>query len=138
MKALLPCGLFAFGLASMSGCVVAVDDDRNGGRRGDAYFTVEWEIDRSQNPDRCIEYSVDYAFVTVNSRDGFVTDRSVPCEEFGTEFTVPPGSYWASVVLVDRFDDDRTETAETDDRPFLYDGDSDYVVLNFPDDSFFF
>lgn len=118
----------------MPGCVVAVDHDGPG--FGDALFTVEWTVDGSTQPAACWDFGAEYAYVTVESRYGVEDYRTLSCERFGYDFYLPPGRYWVTIVLQDRHHDDITAIVETGSRT-LYAGESDYVVIDFPGDSFF-
>ena len=114
-----------------SGCFV--DLDRPGHYHDDAILTVEWSIDGRTDPRECRASGADYAYVRVESGDGVVDEQEVPCEDFGTDFWLPPGRYWVVIVLLDRRHNDRTETVETD-RRYLDDG--DFIEVDFPADSF--
>ena len=131
MKRLFSTLLLTLSSITASGCMV--DVDHPGHYYDDAIFTVEWTVDGTTNPAECSRSGARYAYVRVESRYGVEAERTVPCEDFGTDFTVPPGRYWVHVVLLDRQHVDRTESVETDPR---YVEDSDYVVIDFPADSF--
>jgi len=90
-------------------------------------------VDGTTDPAECSRSDARYAYVRIESRYGLEAEREVPCEDFGTDFSLPPGRYWVTAVLLDRRHDDRTESVETDPR---YVEDGDYVVIDFPADSF--
>jgi hypothetical protein len=115
---------------SASGCMVDVDHP---GHYYDAVFTVEWSVDGTTDPAECARSGARYAYVRVESRYGVEDEHEVPCEDFGTAFTLPPGRYWVHAVLLDRRHAERTESVETDSQ---YVDDGDYVVIDFPADSF--
>lgn len=119
-----------FGL-SASGCMVDVDHPSH--YDDDALFTVEWSVDGSTDPRDCDASGARYAAIRVESKYGTEAEREVPCDEFGTDFYLPPGRYWVDIVLLDRSHQETTRSVETDSR---YVEDSDYVVIDFPADSF--
>ena len=120
----------ALGLTA-SGCLV--EADHPGGSYDDAVFTVEWSVDGYTSARECDASGARYAHITVLSDYGVEAEREEPCDKFGTDFYLEPGRYWVEVVLLDRSGRERTETVETDSR-FVEDG--DYVVIDFPADSF--
>lgn len=131
MKSRIPLLGMVMGLAlALQGCFFAVDHDAH-----DAIFTVEWRVDGSSHPDACWDFGAEYAFITVESRYGLETSRTVACERFGYDFYLAPGRYWVTVTLQDRHHDDITSVVETDSHT-LYEGGGDYVVADFPPDSF--
>jgi hypothetical protein len=134
MKSLIPLLAALSGLA-LPGCFVGVDHDHGGAYADDALFTVEWSIDGSTDPDACLDFDAAYAYVTVESRYGTEADQTVPCERFSYDFYLPPGRYWVTVALQDRDRRDVTSVIETDSYS-LAEGDSNYVVADFPPDSF--
>jgi hypothetical protein len=119
--------LAASSALTLSGCFVGIDDD--------AVFTVEWRIDGSDHPAACADFRVDAAYVEIHSRSGLDDYRTVRCEDFGTDFDLPPGTYWATVSLVDRSGFDVTTVIETDEYR-LTAGGGNYVVADFPPSSF--
>jgi len=124
----------ALAAVCMQGCVVSAD--RTYGR-GDVLFTVEWTIDGVTDSRICREADVSYALVSIyDDRDVLITDYDVDCEDFGIDIELPPGRYWASVQLFDSRDRERTRPADTDIHD-LVNYDSDFVVIDFPPDSFF-
>lgn len=133
MKTWIPL-LAALSGFALSGCFVGVD--RDGHYADDAIFTVEWRIEGSSHPDACLDFGARYAYLTVESRYGTEDDRTLPCEDFGYDFYVPPGTYWVTVTLLDRDHRDITSTIETDSYT-LYENDGTDVVADFPEDSFF-
>ena len=131
MKRLFSTLLLTLSSITASGCMVDVDhpghyDDR-------VVFTVEWSVDGTTDPAECSRSGARYAYVRVESRYGVEDEQEVPCEDFGVNFLLPPGRYWVHAVLLDRRHTDRTESVETDPR---YVDDGDYVVIDFPADSF--
>jgi hypothetical protein len=103
---------------------------------GDVEFGVEWTIDGSDAPGVCRSFDVDYAHVEIADDIGVVDEADVDCEEFAYDAPLlPPGSYWATVVLRDAGDRDLTTPARTDARD-LFPGESDYVAVDFPEESF--
>lgn len=117
---------------ALSGCVVGVD----GGGPGDAIFTVEWRIDGAAIRGDCAYFGADVAYLTVESRFGTEDSATVPCEDFGYDFYLLPGSYWVTVQLLDRRDRPVSSVIETLEYD-LYAGDGEVVVADFPPDSFF-
>lgn len=132
MKSLIPLLAALMGTA-LSGCFVGVDD--RGGRDDDAIFTVEWRVDRSTSRAACLDFGADAAYVTIESRFGTEDSVTVPCEDFGHDFYLLPGSYWATVQMLDRGGREITSVVETDEYD-LYAGDAEFVVADFPPDSF--
>jgi hypothetical protein len=132
MKSLIPLLAALSGIA-LSGCVVGVDDR---GAPGDGIFTVEWRIDGAASRADCAYFGADVAYLTVESRFGREDEATVPCEDFGYDFFLLPGDYWVTVQLLDRRDRPISSIIETDEYP-LYAGDGQYVVADFPPDSFF-
>jgi hypothetical protein len=128
MKSLIALLAALSGIA-FSGCVVD-------GGPGDAIFTVEWRIDGSASRLACLDFGADAAYVTVESRFRTEDSATVPCEDFGYDFYLAPGSYWATVQLLDRADREITSVVETDEFD-LFAGDGEFVVADFPPDSFF-
>jgi hypothetical protein len=136
--------------ASLMGCQVAVDDpqddyypdDRGPSRgsaavgRADAALSVEWTIEGSTDPRACYDYAVDHAYITIEDDGGLVDEAEVDCEAFAYDApTLPPGTYWASVVLRDLDGYDLTDVAESDDYD-LPPGASDYVSVDFSGGAF--
>jgi hypothetical protein len=132
MKTWIPLLAAMMGIAS-PGCFVGVD--RDGHYADDAIFTVEWRIEGSADRDACLDFDAAYAYLTIESRYGTEDDRTVRCEEFGYDFYVPPGRYWATVTLLDPNEHEITTTIQTDPET-LYENDGTYVVADFPADSF--
>lgn len=148
MKSLVVWGGLALVAASSQGCVV---DDRHHDDYDDypptrtvtpsggdeAELSVEWTIDGSNDPGICHTVAAAYAYIEIDDDVGIVDENAVDCEDFGYDAPLlPPGSYWATVVLRDADDRDLTTPAQTDRRDLLP-GDSDYVVVDFPLNSFF-
>lgn len=119
---------------ALSGCFVGIED-RHHPHDDDVLFTVEWRIDRSTSPAACFDFGVDSAYVTIESRFGTEDSVTVDCEKFGWDFYLPPGTYWATVQLLDRRGREITSVVETYEYD-LYAGESEYVVADFPPDSF--
>jgi len=117
----------------LSGCIVAVDHHDSG---YNSVLTVEWSINGSQSPSRCTQSAVSTALITVSSSRGYDTEIEVDCQDFGRDFEVPPGRYRVTVQLLDYDGESRTTAATTDSRE-LYEDDSDYVVVDFGEESFF-
>jgi hypothetical protein len=128
MKSLITLLAALSGIA-FSGCVVD-------GGPSDAIFTVEWRIDGSSSRGACLDFGVDAAYLTVESRFGLEDEATLPCEDFGFDFYLPPGDYWVTAVLLDRRGREITSVIETDEYP-LFAGDGEFVVADFPPDSFF-
>lgn len=126
--------LTALSGTALSGCFVGVDD--RGGYADDAIFAVEWRIDGSRSPAACFDFGVDAAYVTIESVYGTEQEATVNCEEFGIDFYVLPGDYWATVELLDRSGRPISSVVETREMP-LFVGDHEYVVADFPPDAFF-
>jgi hypothetical protein len=133
MKSWIP-SLAALMGTALSGCFVGVDD--RGGYADDAIFSVEWRIDGSRSPAACFDFGVDAAYVTIESRFGTEQEATVDCEDFGVDFYVQPGDYWATVELLDRTERPISSVVETREMP-LFAGDDEYVVAEFPPDAFF-
>ena len=129
MKSWIPL-LAALSVTALSGCFVGVDDHHD-----DAIFTVEWTVDRSTSRVACLDFGADSAYVTIESRFGTEDSLTLPCEAFGHDFILLPGRYWATVQLLDRRGREITSVVETDEYD-LYAGDGEYVVADFPPDSF--
>ena len=130
MKILISMFSLALGLTA-SGCLV--DLDHHGGSHGDALLTVEWSVHGTTDASECDYFGARYAAITVHSRYGIEEDREVACESFGSDFYLPPDRYWVEIVLLNRSRREITEAVQTDSR---YVEDSDYVVIDFPADSF--
>jgi hypothetical protein len=140
---------FALGLASAAGCAVDAHDDgyyddpppRGSSEVGpigsdEVDFSVEWTIDGSNDPNACLDFQVDTAYVTIEDDAGIIDETEVPCEDFAYDApSLPPNTYWATVTLRDR-GVDATSPGQSAERD-LFDVDSDYVVINFDPDSFF-
>jgi hypothetical protein len=139
------CAAAAF--ASLMGCQVAVSDPHDDYVEGppprgaavggaEAALTVEWTIEGSTDPRACYDFDVDHAYVTIEDDYGLVDEADVDCEAFGYDAPLlPPGVYWASVVLRDATGYDLTEVAQTDDYD-LPPGASDFVAIDFSGSSF--
>ena len=119
---------------ALSGCVVGVEHRH--GYVDDAIFTVEWRIAGSASRAACRDFGVDAAYITIESRYGREDSATVPCEDFGYDFYLPPGRYWVTVTLLDRAQRDITSTIETDAYD-LYANDGEFVEADFPPDSFY-
>jgi len=150
MKSLVVCGGLALALVSSSGCTVEtshrddyVDDyppPRGPGvvssSSDEAEFGVEWTIDGSNAPGICSDLGADSAHVEIADDLGVVDEADVDCEDFVYDAPLlPSGTYWATIVLRDRSARDITTPVRTDGRDLLP-GDSDYVQVDFPLDSF--
>jgi hypothetical protein len=135
MKRWISLWTMCLGLIS-PGCMVGVDHGHgSGGYYDDALLTVEWRVDGSTHPDACWDYGAEYAYITVESRSGVEESRVVSCDAFSYDFYLPAGRYWVTISLQDGRHDDITSVIETDSRT-LYDGESSYIVAEFPDSSF--
>jgi hypothetical protein len=121
----------ALGLTA-SGCLVDVDHP-GGHAAGDALFTVDWSVDGTDSARECDYFGARYANVTIMSSYGVEDEQEISCDAFGADFYLEPGRYWVEIVLLDRSGHEITETVETDSR---YVEDGDYVVVDFPADSF--
>ncbi|MET0387956.1 MAG: hypothetical protein ABW321_18435 [Polyangiales bacterium] len=145
-------GLVALGLMAGVGCTVDADGPDDGYYEpgpvrdvppispsdvgaDEVALTVEWTIDDSTDPDLCIQSAAAFAHVVIEDDVGVVDEAEVNCEDFVYDSPLlPPGTYWATVILRDEFGDPRTLPGETDARD-LFEGD-DYVVINFDRASF--
>jgi hypothetical protein len=116
---------------ALSGCFVGVAHDDS-----DAIFTVEWRIEGSSRRNACLDFGAEYAYVTVESRFGTEDYQTLPCEDFGYDFYVPPGRYSVTVTLLDSSHRDITTVLETASYS-LGEGDGEVVVADFLEDSFF-
>jgi hypothetical protein len=140
----------AVALTSLMGCQVAVDDPHDDYYEegpaprssassvgaSEAELSVEWTIEGSTDPRACLDYDVDHAYVTIEDDRGLVDEAEVSCEAFGYAAPpLPPGIYWATVVLRDSRGYDLTEVVETDDTD-LPPGVSDFVSIDFGGSSF--
>lgn len=132
MKSLFTLLVALSGIA-LSGCFVGVEDH---GHPDDAIFTVEWRIAGSSSRAACLDFGADWAYVTVESRFGTEDSATVPCEDFGYDFYLLPGTYWVTVQLLDRREREITSVIETDEYD-LYAGNGEFVVADFPPSSFF-
>jgi hypothetical protein len=130
MKSWIPLLAALSGIA-LSGCIVDVAD----GYADDAVYTVEWRIDGSGHPAACRDFDAAFVYVTIESRAGTEDYATVPCEDFGVDFYLLPGRYWVTVTMLDRARFDISSTVQTDPIT-LRAGDGDYVVADFPPDSF--
>jgi len=129
MKSWIPLLTAVAGLA-LPGCFVGVDHDH-----GDGVFTVEWSIDGATHGSDCDYFGAAYVDVTLESRYGTEDYAVVECDRFGYDFHAPPGRYWVTVTMMDDHDRDVSTTIRTDSYD-LFEGDSEYVVADFPPDSF--
>jgi hypothetical protein len=130
MKSWIPLLTAVAGIA-LPGCFVGVDHDH----QDDAVFTVEWSIDGATDGADCDYYGAAYADVTVESRYGTEDYAVVPCDRFQHDFYLAPGRYWVTVTMLDSHDDEVSTPVRTDSYD-LFEGDSEYVVADFPPDSF--
>ena len=131
MKSWIPLLTVVAGLGLLPGCFVGVDH----GHSREGVFTVEWSIDGGTHGSDCDYYGARYAYITVESRYGTEDYATVSCDAFGYDFYLPPGRYWVTVTMIDSRDDDVSTTIRTDEYS-LYEDDSQYVVADFPHDSF--
>ena len=132
MKSWIPL-LMAAGLG-LPGCLVGVDHGHGRGQ-GDGVFSVDWSIDGATHGSDCDYYGAASVDITVMSRYGEEDYAVVSCDRFTHDFYLPPGSYWVTVTMLDSHDNDVSTTIRTDEYS-LYEGDSQYVVADFPPDSF--
>jgi hypothetical protein len=103
---------------------------------GEADLSVEWTIEGSHDPGACDDYDADHASISIEDEVGVVDEVDVPCEAFGYDAPpLPAGTYWATIVLRDARNHDLTDEAETEERD-LPPGASDYVSVDFSEDSF--
>jgi hypothetical protein len=133
MKSLLAALLVVVSGTALTGCVVGVDDRRS--YDDDALFTVEWTIAGSSRGIACDDFGAYDAYVTIESRFGTEDSTTVACDRFGVDFYLLPGTYWATVQMLDRGGREISTVLETDEYD-LYAGDAEYVVADFPPDSF--
>jgi hypothetical protein len=129
MKSWIPLLSAVAGLA-LPGCFVGVDHDHD-----DAVFSVEWSIDGAAHGADCDYYGAAYADVSIESRAGTEDYVVVPCDRFQHDFYLAPGRYWVTVTLLDENDEEVSTTIKTESYD-LYEGESEYVVADFPPDSF--
>lgn len=115
---------------TLPGCFVGADH-----HGGDGLFTVEWSIDGRTRGDDCDYYGASSVYISVESRHGTEDYATVACDRFGYDFHLLPGDYWVEVTMLDNRDNDVSTTIRTDTYP-LDEGESQYVVADFPGDSF--
>jgi hypothetical protein len=134
LKSLAPLGVLA--CLSLSGCLVADDDDDDYDPAPVGSLTVTWSIDGIQDPDDCIDLGVDRLELRIYTLGGDLVDEVEPyCEDFAVTVDMVDGFYDAEATLVDSFDTAATLTEPIDDVD-IQAGTDLQVDIDFPIDSF--
>ncbi len=129
MKRLAP-WLACIGL-SLPACIVTTHDDDYG------YLVVDWSLDRYQDSDVCFDFAAEEIAIQVSSSDGsWSAEYFQDCDAFSTSIELVPGRYFATAVLLDGAELDRT-TAVNLGSFSLYGDDELIIPIDFPASSFY-
>jgi hypothetical protein len=124
-------------LAVLPGCFIESSEPNTVVVSGDGLLTVTWTVAGTSDPSECAFQGADAIDIVVQTTGGSViAEVTDDCEEGVTSISLPPGTYYADAVLLDRAG--RTITTPADLGRFTLYGDDELILdADFPGGSFY-
>jgi len=124
-------------LAALPGCFVESSEPETVIVSGDGLLTVTWTLDGTSDPAECAFQGADAIDVVVQTSSGtVVAEVTEDCEAAVTSVSLPPGTYYADAVLLNRAG--RAVTTPADLGRFTLYGDDELIIdADFPTDAFY-